>query len=1294
MMGGSSVTSGWVNKTVQRIVLLLLWLSMLSPSIQAQESVENYNQFVLPTVKLSGSETCNGPSENSANIYIAAKNHGWVYAGFLYSAFLSSLDQYSAMHGDSSAYQGSSNTPIDTSGLFTLSACDMSYCILERIFGQMPGLFYADGSPLCPKMNTTSTGPQVISNLLRIFNIGIFCVICVVIGYALIGKGVLIGGFEGDILQKNLTFMTMTRMAVSIFSIIPIPGIGYSAMQTFMMYIALLGVGFADSTFRVALHSFLSYGAIFSFTGIQDNSSDEQNGDTRDFAVVNVQSLFNVSSQPAGADKYTSIMSKISCAYYKSMKQKIKDFSNYDTGIENDAISSVFTSAQAVPMSDIIDISTEQTTSSITSFIIKLDDFTTVDRSTSTPACGSISWSVPEGVTTLNTEYFKEQPAYFMLQALYSRTAEAMFNANQFFLTGIKTTAEQNYFTCLQGNNIMNDDLMTLYTTSNHTLARPNGTICTYDESTSVRSHSLDKLVSMTAPYASKNQIFWKDGCSGNCVDQFASALVSDCENIIDATPNISVKDQLSTTELSAYTFNQNSSATDPTSWVINTGNNEFSQPYISDLLVLTQTQKQMNWQLAQKSNITNIYTGVLDQETPETTSTQTLTLSSSMNTNSLNLIVQSMLAPFFGKNAVSFLDTKGYMLRDDNIAISANNFTTALLMIMQRLIGFHYYNPSKAMTADWYTSEGQGDSPSAYSKCQDTYTSSCSGKDIDNCFSEMNSNGCFMNSDGMGRGLIGSTALMYNVGTESQSGTIVNYNPLADYIEIGYTILTASTYYMYINNYAIFRLYAKLAGINLLANTVSQLTLATIMQITTWAYIPWCDRSCKWLLMESIRATPKLILDVLTQVDRDRIDFYSGLGTTFILLFVPFGAILTVLLPLYPTIIFIVGVFGWVASVLEALIAGPMVAVGLCHPEGSDFLGKAEMGIGILFQTFLRPVLIVLGVFFSICMINIAFYVFNIAFATQYANLAGGTSSPLGSAMSAFDNWELVMAIVIALVMVYAYIAWELMSYCCTSMIGFSNQVLAWVSSGSDSRFTSTVDILAATKGQVQSDAGSLSKSLNVGDKILGLGKEMSKISDESLQSAASMARNKNLENAEFTGRRILGQAKRVPFGWKPDPRKQQDPNKPMQKATKLDADQQAAAKDIDRRAIDRVHARLNSGNLSFRERVQMASQFGYDDTTVKTTFNLNRSAAQMKFVFGPLLGYNSPEIDKGLINARLASRWDPTWDTEMTAHLNAVRHTQAEVGERVQHVKSALRPWETSPEDDYVKEANPDDD
>ena len=53
------------------------------------------------------------------------------------------------------------------------------------------------------------------------------------------------------------------------------------------------------------------------------------------------------------------------------------------------------------------------------------------------------------------------------------------------------------------------------------------------------------------------------------------------------------------------------------------------------------------------------------------------------------------------------------------------------------------------------------------------------------------------------------------------------------------------------------------------------------------------------------------MIVDYFVQLDQDRIGFYNNLGTTFMVLFIPFGAILTILLPLYPTLIFIVGIFG-----------------------------------------------------------------------------------------------------------------------------------------------------------------------------------------------------------------------------------------------------------------------------------------------------------------------------------------------------------------------------------------------
>ena len=1076
------------------------------PSVELQyqsqvEGVEQFNAFALPTDQLPAGYECGGLA-GSPNIYTTAKNSGWLYSGFLYSGFLFTLNEYKALHGNSSAYSnpGAPMFPDDTAnnpansnpGLFTLAACDMSYCILEKIFGQMPGIFYAAGSPKCGVVS--DIGPQTINNLLRLFNMGIFCVVCVVIGYGVIGKGVLQGGFEGDILQKNLTLMTTTRMAVSIFSIIPIPGIGYSAMQTFIMYIVLLGVGLADATFRVGLDAFVQYGAIFSYTGIKSDTNTTTSGDTMDYTLTNVQALFNPKTQPSG-EKYAAIMGRFACATYKHILNKAVDQDNYN------GLSSIYGTADAVAINDVMKV--DQNGQEVTISFGDFSENNNSDTNSDTPSCGKITYTLADSNSNFNSD-----PANFMLNKLYSATTNAMFQATQFWLSDEKTQQEDNYLKCLENKTFTGSDLyMYQYDPASGNngqpvlQATPIAVVCTFDSSAPQnRVNAINGYVSATSKYASANQIAWVAGCSGNCMKQLSQSIISDVADVIKTKYDSTIA--LDTDQLSTFNFVSSTQAGSPDKWV-DTNSQYMDAPYTADLLRLTQAYKIMQWALITDGSVTdNIYTNIMTP-VPSSQASQAPKLSSSMDKAALNGLVQSMLAPFFGNYSVDFISSKGHILTWKNLAVSSNSFITSMMMVMQRMIGFYFYAPGTLTTGDQYRDESGKDSPSKYGTCQDTYSNSCKGSRIDSCFEDMNNAGCFMNqgSDGkpVARGLIGTLSFMYNVGSDTEGyafGDSISYNPLADYIEIGYTILTAATYYLFVNNFQIFELYAELAGVTLGIKSGINVAGAAVLTLAQSPLLPpWCNRECQYLIAEAGSAT-KMALDIYTQVDYDRIEFYNSIGTTLIMLIVPFGAILTVLLPLYPTIIFIVGIFGWVASVIEALIAGPMVAVGLAHPEGSDFLGKAEMGMGILFQTFLRPVLIVLGVFLSVCVINIAFYVFSVSFATTYNSLAGytiasGTQGPLASAMSSYNSWEVLTAIMVVLVMLYATVSWQILSYCCVSMIKSSNEVLAWVSSGSDSRFVSTVDILAATKGQVQSDAGAIGRTLDQSGKIGSLVKE-----------------------------------------------------------------------------------------------------------------------------------------------------------------------------------------------------------
>ena len=75
------------------------------------------------------------------------------------------------------------------------------------------------------------------------------------------------------------------------------------------------------------------------------------------------------------------------------------------------------------------------------------------------------------------------------------------------------------------------------------------------------------------------------------------------------------------------------------------------------------------------------------------------------------------------------------------------------------------------------------------------------------------------------------------------------------------------------------------------------------------------------------------------------------------------FGGLLGIYTPLVPYIIFTMGAIGWFISVIEAMVAAPFIALGILSPSGHhELLGKAEPGLMILFNTFLRPTLMIVG--------------------------------------------------------------------------------------------------------------------------------------------------------------------------------------------------------------------------------------------------------------------------------------------------------------------------------------------
>ncbi len=93
-------------------------------------------------------------------------------------------------------------------------------------------------------------------------------------------------------------------------------------------------------------------------------------------------------------------------------------------------------------------------------------------------------------------------------------------------------------------------------------------------------------------------------------------------------------------------------------------------------------------------------------------------------------------------------------------------------------------------------------------------------------------------------------------------------------------------------------------------------------------------------------------------------------------------GALLGIYIPLVPYIIFTVSAIGWLIATIEAMVAGPIIALGILSPTGQhEILGKAEHSVNMLLNLFLRPSLMITGLMLAIFLSDVVLNMINAGF-------------------------------------------------------------------------------------------------------------------------------------------------------------------------------------------------------------------------------------------------------------------------------------------------------------------------
>lgn len=132
------------------------------------------------------------------------------------------------------------------------------------------------------------------------------------------------------------------------------------------------------------------------------------------------------------------------------------------------------------------------------------------------------------------------------------------------------------------------------------------------------------------------------------------------------------------------------------------------------------------------------------------------------------------------------------------------------------------------------------------------------------------------------------------------------------------------------------------------------------------------------------------------------------GLG-----LLLTIGLTMEVYIPMVPFIIFFFASMGWLIGVIETVLAAPLVALGIAHPEGQhELYGRAEPALMLLVNVFIRPSFLIIGLIVAILLAAAAVTLLNLTFSI----IQGATTSGLGASYGAVQS-VLYLCIYVSLV-------------------------------------------------------------------------------------------------------------------------------------------------------------------------------------------------------------------------------------------------------------------------------------
>ena len=355
-------------------------------------------------------------------------------------------------------------------------------------------------------------------------------------------------------------------------------------------------------------------------------------------------------------------------------------------------------------------------------------------------------------------------------------------------------------------------------------------------------------------------------------------------------------------------------------------------------------------------------------------------------------------------------------------VGFNQRNLYVLLNKVMSDITGINYFSDMNQSSYDNVT----------HNPSIDSLSDKCGVSDVTGCFCEIASNSSLVQP---GQGLMGAF-----VGSYNNAGGFETLNPIVLLKSMGLTIFKHSI------DTIIQSIKDALAITKQLAIEYLNVMYTIMIPFQTFLiglalFTDTAAQASVFLNMVRVFFT---VFQFLQLLDFQEMEVYRGILSTFTSITPLIGFTLGIYLPLIPALYYLFAILGWLIAVIEAMMAAPIIALGITYPKGHDLLGNSEQGIILLLQLFVRPLSIIFGLIAGFLLSSVIFQLFNYM---MFGFLAGYASS-----FAEFGSQQRATLIGMALiVLAYAYIAIVIVSNSFSLIYRLPDRILRWIGAPMD---------------------------------------------------------------------------------------------------------------------------------------------------------------------------------------------------------------------------------------------------